>query len=515
MKKMKKLVSFLLTMVMVLSMAITGFAETYDRLTDTENKNGTITINDAIADETYSIYEIFYLESYDSDPDNDPDTEDGVYSYTVVDEWSEFVNRNDILNTYIVFDEQNKYVSWVTGADAATFAKLAQAYAKTNKIAATASQKAVANSGDDKAIVEFKNLDLGYYLVDTTLGTLCSLDSTNPDVEMYEKNEVPEISKVVQEDSKTKDSTGGWAESDDAQIGDIVYYKTAVSAKKGAQNYIVHDKMSEGLTFNKVTAVKAGDTYLEPSTDKEGKDYSVVKTGICTDCDFHVVFTQDYLDTITENIEIVIEYNATLNKEAVIYPNANTNDTKLTYGDDSTTEWQQTKTYTFTFDIVKTDSNLNVLDGAEFELYDALTGGNKIPLVKVEEGVYRVAMADERTEGFESEVIKTKDGKATVKGLDGDKFTTYYLEETNAPDGYNKLQNRVEVKLEEENLSTTMEGNTWADSDGGVHIINKSGTELPSTGGSGTTIFYVLGGIFVLAAGVLLVTRKRMNMEEE
>ena len=164
------------------------------------------------------------------------------------------------------------------------------------------------------------------------------------------------------------------------------------------------------------------------------------------------------------------------------------------------------------FDIIKTDSSKKVLTGAKFELYDAVTGGSKIDLVKVSDGVYRVATATEKsTEGFTSAVIEA--GKATVKGLDAN--TIYWLEETEAPAGYNKLASRVRVEIEEANLTTTMTGDTWATGNGGVQITNQAGTELPSTGGMGTTIFYVLGSILAVGAIVLLVTKKRMSASDK
>ena len=164
------------------------------------------------------------------------------------------------------------------------------------------------------------------------------------------------------------------------------------------------------------------------------------------------------------------------------------------------------------FDIIKTDSSMKVLNGAKFELYDAQTAGNKIDLVKVSDGVYRVATATEKgAEGFTSAVIEA--GKATVKGLDAN--TTYWLEETEAPAGYNKLAGREKVEIVETNLTTTMTGDTWANDNGGVQITNKAGALLPSTGGMGTTIFYVLGSILAVGAIVLLVTKKRMNASDK
>ena len=485
MKHAKKLASLLLALVMVLSLATTAFAE---------GETGSITINDAVVGQTYTIYQILDLESYNASAN--------AYAYKATTAWNTFINSDAIKGTYVEVDAQG-YVTWKDGADAAAFAKAAQKYAKDNSIANQGSVTATTTT------VSFTGLDLGYYLVDTTLGTLCSLDTTNPDVVMEEKNEVPVPEKTVKEDS-----TGKYGKSNTAQIGDTVEFKTVIHAKKGAQNYKLHDQMEAGLTLNQNSiVVKVGETALE-----KDKDYTVAFDVACKDkngadatCDFEITFTKAYLDSITENTDIVVTYTAVLNDKAEIADATNDNDTVLDYGDNSHSEWDKTTTKTFMFDIIKTDSSLKVLNGAKFELYDAQTAGNKIALVKVSDGVYRVATdAEKIVEGFTSAVIEA--GRATVKGLDAE--TIYWLEETEAPAGYNKLAGRVEVKIESTNLTTTMTGDTWAEGNGGVQITNKTGTELPSTGGMGTTIFYVLGSVLVLAAVVLLVTKKRMSVKD-
>lgn len=485
MKHTKKFVSLLLTLVMVLAMASTTFAAQEGTLT-----GGSITINDAVPGQTYKAYQILYLESYNATSE--------AYAYKANRAWESWLRT---MTDYVQFDSQG-YVTWVGSADPAAFAKLAQAEATNSGINPDAQATApAAAEGATYSTVTFSDLKLGYYLVDTSLGTLCSLDTTNPSVVMEEKNEVPPIpDKQVKEDS-----TSEWGESNTAQIGDIVEFRTTITAKKGAQNYVLHDQMSDGLTLDeesiKVTVNGVG---LEKRTD-----YTVVINA--TDgCDFEIHFTQTYLDTITQDTELVVTYSAVLNDEAVIYPSGNPNKTKLDYGDNSSTEWDETKTYTFKFDIIKTDSNGKVLNGAKFELYDAQTEGKKIALVEEPDGVYRVATADEKNDkDFKSAVIEA--GRATVKGLDAN--TTYWLEEIEAPAGYNKLSGRVDVKIKNDNLTTTMDkdDNTWGSGDGGVHITNNTGAELPSTGGMGTTIFYIIGSVLVLAAVVLLIVRKRMS----
>ena len=476
MKHVKKLVSILLAMVMVFSMSVSVFAAT-------NNDSGSITISNAKDGHTYNAYQILVLESYDTDAK--------AYSYKANSAWKAWLETQ---TAYISIDAQG-YVTWVDGADAAAFAKAALAYAKENKIQPAATKTA------DSTTVAFTGLDLGYYLIDTTMGTLCSLDTTTPNVEMYEKNEQPPVKKEVKEDS-----TGNWGENNTAEIGDTVYFRTTITAKEGAEGYVLHDVMTEGLTLNADSIDIAG---LTKGEDADSGAYHVVTSGLTDGCTFEVVFHQSYLDTITDDTDIVVTYNAVLNEKAVIYDGANTNKTKLQFGEDSRDEtiWDETKTYTFKVDVVKTDDNNVVLDSAQFKLYDAKTGGNEIPLVKVSDGVYRLAKDGESGVAY----ITTVNGQLEIRGFDAN--TNYYLEETKAPDGYHKLAERVEIAVKEANLEAEFnQDGTYKD--GGVHVINKAGDLLPSTGGMGTTLFYVIGIVLVAGAAVLLIARKRMNSKK-
>lgn len=489
MKHAKKLASLLLALVMVLSLATTAFA------TGT-TESGSITISNPVDGQTYKAYLMFELESYDSDA--------GTYSYKITEAWREFVTTGAGKDYFTINDQD--YVTLKDGVTvendsvaAATIAKAAVAYAASKNLTPAATLP----KNDSYTAT---GLTLGYYVVDSSLGALCGLTTTKPSATIKEKNEVPPIDKEVKEDDSNT-----WGESNTAQIGDTVEFRTTIHAKKGAQNYKLHDQMEAGLTLNQDSiTVKVGATVLT-----KGTDYTVAFDVACKDkngadatCDFEITFSNDYLATITADTDIVVTYTAVLNKDAEIADATNDNDTVLDYGDNSHSEWDKTTTKTFMFDIIKTDSSLKVLNGAKFELYDAETNGNKIDLVKVSDGVYRVATSAEKSaEGFTSAVIEA--GRATVKGLDAN--TTYWLEETEAPAGYNKLAGRVAVAIGNSNLTTTMTGDTWVEGNGGVQITNKAGTELPSTGGMGTTIFYVVGSILVLAAVVLLITKKRMG----
>ena len=441
------------------------------------DNSGSITINDAEVGHTYNAYQVLVLESYN--------TEAGAYSYKANSAWADWLGQQ---TQYVTIDDQG-YVTWVKDADAVAFAKAAIEYAKANSIAPTATKKA------DSTTVEFTGLNLGYYLIDTTLGTLCSLDTAAPDVEMYEKNELPLIKKEVKEDS-----TGNWGEENTAEIGDTVEFKTTITAKKGAQSYVLHDVMSVGLTLNdnSIKVQVAG-------SDLDAANYTVVTKGLTDGCAFEISFAQAYLDTIAADTEIVVTYTAVVNEDAEVFDVPNTNKTQLKFGDDhrDQTTWDETKTYTFKVDVVKTDGDDKVLDGAQFKLYDAKTGGNEIALVEVSDGVYRFAKDGETG----VEYITTINGQLEIKGFDAN--TNYYLEETKAPDGYNKLGERVEIAVKEANIDASVSNGTWQS--GGVHVVNNAGSLLPTAGGIGTTLFYVVGGALVIVAAIVLVHRKRRD----
>lgn len=473
MKRTKRIASVLLALVMALSLITTAFAA---------GETGSITIDNAVVGKTYTIYRIFDLNSH-----NDDYT---AINYKVSTKWAAFFQDGAKGHDYVTIDDQG-YVTWKASANQVAFAADAYAFAQAEHIADDGKKTA------DSSTVKFENLTLGYYLVQSDLGVLCSLDTTMPNVTIKEKNSQPTVDKQVQENSN-----GTWGDTNDANIGDTVNFKTTINVVDGQpKNYVLHDKMSNGLTFDAGSVeVKIGDRTLTL-----GSDYTLIanpKDG----CTFEIEFKENVLKP---NDVVIVTYSATLNEKAVIYPEPNTNETKLVYGEGSETTWDETKTFTYQFDLVKTKTDNTVLNGAEFKLYDAKTEGNEIALIDEGNGVYRVATAAEKAaEGFVSATIKA--GKVTIKGLDSG---TYYLEETKAPAGYNVLAERVEVKIDHANLTATVEGDTYVS--GGVQVINKTGAELPSTGGIGTTIFYVVGGLLVVAAGVLLVTRKRMSKSED
>lgn len=494
---MKKIVSLFLTLIILAALSIPCFAD--ENITNNVvDTSGSITINGISTTNTYAIYKLLHLESYD--------TTSGTYAYKVSSAWTGFFATAEA-KAYIATDSDG-YVTWVSAEDddtKAAFAKLALAWAKEKGIDPV---KSSANTGEfeiDGTTGKFSDLELGYYLVDSTMGALCGLTTTNPNASINAKNGIPTIEKQVKEDS-----TSQWGKTNTADIGQIVEFRVTINVHAGAENYVLHDTMDEGFTFGEVTLIQhvipgaVTDTHDVPAakyTVKTGTDVSI------DSCDFEVHFTHEFCDELETNNKIVIYYTAMLNRNAVIAGAGNDNTAWLTFGEGNKSNKDIVTTSTYGIDIIKTDSSNKLIDGAEFRIYDAATGGNEVKVVLMGDGVtYRRARIDETGVS-----IVVKDGQVRVVGFDNG---TYYLHETVQPKGYNILSSRQKFIISDANLDATFNDGIYS-TGSGVHVVNKTGSMLPETGGIGTVLFVTVGTIVVLSAGVLLVTKKRMSMIQD
>ncbi len=493
MKHLKRLASMLLAMVMVLAMAMPVMAA----------DAGKITVSNALPGKTYTIYKIFDQENYNAE---------GQGSYKVADEWKGFISNPD-LNKIFVVDESG-YVGFAEGKDSASdvaeFAKNALAYAKENNIAPAGSKTAETTTAETTTVV-FDNLAMGYYLVDSSAGALCALDATTAEVEVTEKNDEPTVDKEVEEAS--------------ASIGDTVNYKVTITAQEGAENYVLHDTMSKGLTFNedvKVTHMRGTDKVA----DLAAEDYTVTlgengATGNGVAETFKVDFSK-YCAKLEPGDELVVTYSATINSEAEVTLTEE-NQAKLTYGNDHETETDTTETKNFSIPVYKfgvEDEGSKGLAGAEFVLtntsYTSVdeAAKNAMAFKNAGNNVYFYnSDRDNIDEASLTTVIKTpEDGKFIIKGLAAG---TYYLWETKAPDGYNQLKEAVTIVIGDEGKITVNDKefipatDLNGEEEAMVQVENKSGVNLPSTGGIGTTIFYIVGGVLVVGAAILLIAKKR------
>lgn len=494
MKLIKKIAAIMLSIMMVLGMASVVSAEGTASGTSAATK-GKITINSAIAGQTYKIYRILELESYNADTKS--------YAYKATTAWENFIKGADINGVYVTIDD-NGYVTWKSGVSdnkAAEFAQKALAYAKDTPIAANDE----ATVAEGSSTVTFDNLDLGYYLVESSVGALCGLTTTNNEVTIAEKNGTPSVEKKVQEDS-----TSAWGKNNTADIGQIVNFQTTITAQLGAQNYVLHDKMNAGLTFGGNVTVTKNGTIVDAANYTLKKSTDSPAT-ITDDCTFEIAFAQAFCNTLKANDQIIVTYSATLNENAVIAGKGNKNETWLKYGENSETTHDTTTTKTYSIPVFKYTMKNNAetaLAGATFTLSKNRDGSEPINLVKTSEknapeGIYRVARTGDVN--TVTAVTTPDSGKFTIKGLDAD---TYYLTETKQPNGYNKLSAPITVVIDKDGNITVDNGKSSVTE---VKVLNNTGSLLPSTGGSGTTLIYILGAVLVLGSSVVLITKKRMR----
>lgn len=474
-KTIKKLMAALLAVALLCAMAVPAFAA---------DAPGSITINNAVSGKTYNVYRILDIATH-----NDGYT--GIV-YKTNDKWSNFINSDDVKSKYFAAVGNDGVITVKDGLnadDAKALAVSAKAWLGAHTDITADATAITATS----STVNFTNLELGYYLVvssgwDEAVEVVCSLDTTKPDVEINEKNGKPTIEKKIVDNGDVDENT--------ANIGDYVQFKLTVNVIDGKPtNYVIHDKMSAGLTFVNTTehpvVVTVGSRTLGTT------EYSF-NDSITDDCTFELRIKNDILQP---NDVVTVTYWGQINSHAQIgTAGSNTNDAKLTYGTNGNSSWKQTTTKVFGFKVFKhagTDTE-HLLPGAEFRLYK--TVGETTYYAQFDANGLLTGWT---TDAASTGVTMTSNDKAALvlNGLDAG---IYYLEETKAPDGYNKLADPVTVTI-------TEDGKVNETANGTVYVSNNAGATLPSTGGMGTTLFYVIGGGLMVAAVVLLVTKKRME----
>ena len=524
MKQIKKMMALALAMVMVLAMGTTVFAGT-----PAATPKGSIEITSPKTDPnadttTYEAYKIFDMTT------NGATNDDGNYTavaYTINSAWEAFFtgtapgaaylvdsnNAEGTLNS-ITVGNTKKFIN-ITESNVADFAKAAFKYAQETLVAATSIDVA-----KGATTVKFENLPLGYYMVYPKGASvqiepsIVSLTNTAPNGSIKQKAEYPKMTKTADDIS--------------TEVGQKVTYtlKSNVPDTTGYTKYefTFKDKTSDGLTYDGNSSVKVtiGGTELAAS------DYSFAAAS--SDYDFALTINllkDDKTAKYTYNDEIVITYTATVNENAV--SKIDKNHATLTYNNDpkdgsktDTTPPVEVKTYSSKISIKKVDgastttpladavfvlraktvgsatgdSHETDLAAGKYYFYDATTKDVKWVTVTSEDlaalaADTTITRAKTNAQGVAEDFIGLEDG-------------VYELIEVEAPAGYNLLTTPTEVTIagsDADETTLTVPAT----------VENNSGTQLPSTGGIGTTIFYIIGAILVLGAGILLVTRRRMN----
>ncbi len=514
-KKLRRLAALVMALVMCFGLTCVTFAA------DT----GSITITNAAEGETYSVYKLLDL-TYN--------TSGTSYSYTIdpQSEWYTFFTTGDGAS-YVSVDITTYQVTWTgggtgTGSQAEAFAKAALAYAEANNIDPTAYDVA-----DDSGTLTFSGLEYGYYLIDSSLGTVLTLDSTAPDVEVTDKNPSPTVDKTVMEDSSSS-----YSESNTADVGEVVSFKIEISDGHASSNLVLHDTLSDGLTLNENSfTVQIGSSLASVDATVSDTYYTLTTTGLTDGCTFEIAFTDEFTSTILTDTQIIIvTYSATVNSNAVISSTGNSNEAQVSYGNDSESTSDKTTTYVYELYVYKytetTDTNTSVttetaLSGAKFVLYREINGTNYYVVLdsdgvvsgwttyKTQDDIDTAYANGELTDAEyaaavpATELETDSNGVVYFGGLDAG---TYYLEETEAPDGYNLLNAPTTITIAQDGTITGATTITYNGDDiDAIKIYNGSSEEMPSTGGIGTTIFYIVGGVMAVGAAVLLITRRRMR----
>ncbi|MEA4932772.1 MAG: SpaH/EbpB family LPXTG-anchored major pilin, partial [Lawsonibacter sp.] len=367
-----------------------------------------------------------------------------------------------------------------------------------------------------------------------TITASVALTTTDPTVTVTPKLSAPTLTKqILHNESDT------WGVVGDNQIGDTVQYRTISSVPDtnnyDSYTYVIHDTLTSGLTFNSDSGVVKINDGTGTGTVVSPAAYTVNTTPGNSEIftvsfnDVKALITANGLDT---EDDFYVYYGATLNQGAILYTAGhNDNTAYLEYsnnpyatGEDGSTPTTGKTTpvtvydWTFTMGVNKVNSKNEALTGAAFALSES--GGSDytaIALIDNGNGTYTVAPS-----GTAGTVTTISAGSITIKGLDDS--TTYYLHETKAPDGYNALSAPVSFVITagyETAGNALASGSPTVSVDNGdasttlsTDVKNLTGAELPSTGGIGNTIFYVIGGTLAAGAGVMLIARKRVKDEK-
>ncbi len=510
MKRMKKIMALMLAAIMMMAMSVTAFAAGGATGTHTLTVNvKTTTPAQDLKGQTINLYKLFDVtESKSGETTN--------YAYTVNNTYKA------ALASVLKIGETAKdeeFVKAVADQEATIqqFANDFTAKALTDNLGATKTSEKITES---KTSYEFTGLDAGYYLVYVTGGkeiqsSLVTVDETTTTVNL--KTEAPSITKT--------------ADKETVSIGQVVKYTVtgSIPDTTGYAKYVykIHDELSTGLDFVNDAAGTACEANSVKVTvafkDTDVTDASKAPTTATLDAVNHRKMTLDLSSWVRENQrnkgkEFNVTYYAKVNDKAVV---AEKNSAKLEYGNDpdNTTETtpSEAKTPTYPLNIKKTDHKTSgLLAGAKFSLYTE-TEYNKDAdtrqAIKVTgtNGNYVVDPTSENTV-FESAATKIGENEYNLH-VNGLAEGTYYLVETKAPDGYNKLTAPVVIKITK---STDTDVNNWTISKDGtvetdkiIDIANSTGSILPSTGGRGAIAFAVIAALLVFGVAVSFIRDKR------
>lgn len=470
----------------------------------------TITVNNAVDGETYTAYKLFDV-THGAGADGELNTADDTYAYYTSDETLK--NALVSANAGLTFKKAEGTGNWYVSGEvnAATLAE----YINTNWDGTFKNLLTVAGTGtasDSTASINTGD-QTGYFFVDSSLGSLCILKTADANVTVEEKNSLPRITKTVKEDSTGASGAYGKTATIDGEV-DTIYYKLTVNTGTGYENlgtgvdsdYTITDVLPKGIAYNENTVDISGWTL--------NKDYTV-----SYDADNHtltIILKASKLTTLGKNVDIEITYNADAKDVDgnLTVGTEHENTVTLAYKSQTMTDKAVVKTYDLgttadgTPTITKVDgSNETPLAGVKFVLSKTVDRATKYATFTNNYLTGWVNSQDEATE-----LVTDSNGNIKAEGLDAD---TYILTETETLPGYNLLNDTITVVIDENGNETYKLTSSTNDAlKDKITVVNEAGSQLPTTGGMGTTVLYIAGAALVLGAGITLVVRRRMNSDQ-
>lgn len=448
----------------------------------------TIDVDGANVGETYTAYQLL---EYTSSGDN--------YSYYIKKSFDNCDQLRKMLeNCGFEFestaDGAQYYVTNADKINAATLSKALYSKVQTVSQCAISSQTVTAKSEE----ASFTGLSAGYYFVTSSLGSLCTLQSGRSTVQVRDKNSVPTITKTV----------NVWDKNDGceyAQIGDTLTYTLTINLSQGLKNITINDK-PDGIAVDENTIVVYGieGNSLTKELTKV-TDYNITTNDSAPK--IQISLMDSVLSSNYEAIKVV--YDATVSLDGALNGKGS-NEAYVTYGNNNKTDIIEVEVKTSNLTISKEDKEGKLLKGAQFVLGRCGADGDSRPvnirsltetelkqadIKKDTDTVYYVV----DTTSTNTTVDMTDASKAVIYGLD--KTSKYYLTETKAPAGYNKLSESVPV-------------NDWDTTNNSASVVvkNSAGSILPTTGGSGTTLIYLIGILFVGTAVAYYIMKRKKNI---
>lgn len=485
----------------------------------------TITVENAVDGETYTAYKLFDV-THGAGADGVLNNDDDTYAYYTSSETLK--NALEGANAGLTFTQAEGTGNWYVsgGVNAATLAE----YINTHWDDTFKNLLTAAGTGEasNKTASIDTNGQTGYFFVDSSLGSLCILKTADANVTVEEKNSLPSISKTVLEDS-----TSAWGETAtiDGEV-DTIYYKLTVNTGTGYaglgngvdSDYTITDVLPAGIAYNE-NSIKLPDGWTVYNEETKSGDYTVSYAA-----DTHtltIILKASKLAGLGQNKNIEITYDADAKDVAgnlTVGTTGHTNTVTLSYKNHNFTDNAVVKTYDLgtttdgTPTITKVDGSETPvkLQGVKFVLSKTVTvpaEGEGEPTTTTvfatfDQSNYLTGWVDSQDDA--TELVTDSNGNIKAYGLDAD---TYILTETETLPGYNLLDDTITVVIDESGNETyKLTSSTDAPKDT-ITVVNEAGSQLPSTGGMGTTILYIAGAALVLGAGVTLVVRRRMNSD--